>query len=122
MNTLVWIVSGLLALAFLAAGLGKIVQDRRALRERGMAYVDDFAPRSIKGIGVVEVLGAIGLILPWALDVAPVLTPLAAAGLTITMIAAVAVHVRRGERKEIVPPAVLGLLALFVAVVRFGQL
>ena len=122
MNTLVWIVSGLLALAFLAAGLGKIVQDRSALRERGMAYVDDFAPRSLQGIGVVEVLGAIGLVLPWALDVAPVLTPLAAAGLTITMIAAVAVHVRRGERKEIVPPAVLGLLALFVAVVRFGQL
>ncbi len=121
MNVLVWVVSAVLAAAFLGAGLLKASQPKDKLRER-MAWVDDFAPRGIKGIGAAEALGAVGLILPWALDIVPVLTPLAASGLFLTMVGAVLVHVRRGERKEIAPPAVLGLLSLFVAVARFAQL
>lgn len=123
MDVLVWVVSGLLAVAFLAAGALKLTQPREALVAKGQAYAQDLAPATLKGIGLAEALGAVGLVLPWALDVAPVLTPLAATGLAVTMAGAVVVHVRRGDRpKELVPAAVLGLLSLFVAVARFGQL
>ena len=119
MNVVVWIVSGLLAVAFLGAGLAKITQPKEKLRER-QPYVDDFSQPAVRGIGAAEVVAAIALVLPWLLDVAPVLTPLAAAGLVLLMIGAVLTHVRRKEM--FVPPLVLGLLALFVAVVRFSQL
>jgi len=122
-DVLVWVVSGVVAVAFLAAGALKLTQPRQTLVAKGQAYAEDFSANAVKGIGLAEVLGAVGLILPWALDVAPVLTPLAATGLALTMAGAVVVHVRRGdERKELVPGLVLGLLALFVAVARFAQL
>lgn len=121
MNTVIWVISALLAAAFFAAGLQKILQPKEKLRER-TPYVDDFSQNTVRGIGVAEVLGAVGLILPWALDIAPVLTPLAASGLVVVMVGAVLTHVRRKEQREIVPPLVLGALALLVAVVRFSQL
>jgi len=68
------------------------------------------------------VLGALGVVLPWLLDVAPVLTPLAATGLALTMLGAMVVHTRRGERPALVPNAVLLALAAAVAVLRFSQL
>ena len=74
----------------------------------------------MKIIGALEVAGAIGLILPWLLDIAPILTPIAALGLVLTMLGAAIVHLRRGETQMIVPNIVLGLLALFVALGRFG--
>ncbi len=116
-----WVVSAILAAVFLGAGLAKVAQPRDKLRPR-MPWVEDFAPRGVKGIGAAEALGAVGLILPWALDILPVLTPLAASGLALTMLGAVVVHLRRGERNAVAPPVVLGLLALFVAVTRFAQL
>jgi len=122
-DVLVWVVSGVLAVAFLAAGALKLTQPKEALVAKGQGYAQDLTPATLKGIGLAEVLGAVGLILPWALDVAPVLTPLAAAGLALTMAGAVVVHLRRGDQpKELVPGLVLGLLSLFVAVARFGQL
>ena len=123
MDVLVWVVSGVLAAAFLAAGALKLTQPKEAMVAKGQAYAEDFSTNAIKGIGLAEVLGAVGLILPWALDLLPVLTPLAATGLAVTMAGAVVVHLRRGDqRKELVPGLVLGLLSLFVAVARFGQL
>jgi uncharacterized membrane protein YphA (DoxX/SURF4 family) len=72
----------------------------------------------VKGIGVLEVLGAIGLIVPAATGIAPILTPVAALGLALVMAAAVLVHVRRKE--QFASPLVLGVLALVVAVLRLG--
>ena len=120
MNITLWIIAGLLAAAFAAAGAMKLAQPKAKLAESGMAWTEDFSEGQVKLIGLVEVLGAIGLILPAALDIAPVLTPLAAAGLVITMLIAAVVHARRGETSSIPVTLVLGALAAFVAVMRFG--
>jgi len=120
MNIVLWIVAGLLALAFLAAGLMKALRPKEALVTSGLAWVEDFSPGMVKAIGVLEVLAAIGLILPAALDIAPIFVPLAALGLVLMMIGAVVVHVRRNEYQAIAPSAVLLLLSAFVAWGRFG--
>jgi len=120
MNITLWIIAGLLAAAFLAAGAMKLAQPKAKLAESGMAWTEDFSDSQVKLIGLVEVLGAIGLILPAALDIAPILTPLAAAGLALTMLGATVVHARRGEKSSIPVTLVLAALAAFVAVMRFG--
>ena len=120
MNITLWIIAGVLAAAFAAAGLMKLAQPKAKLAESGMAWTEDFTDGQVKLIGLVEVLGAIGLILPAALDIAPILTPIAAAGLTLTMLGATAVHARRGEKSNIPVTLVLAALAAFVAVMRFG--
>jgi hypothetical protein len=73
MNVAVWIVSGLLAAAYLFAGLNKATQPKTKL-VGNLPWAEDFTPATIKFIGIVEVLGAIGLILPWLTGIAPVLT------------------------------------------------
>ena len=120
MNIALWIVAGLLALAFLAAGAMKLAKSRAQLAESGMAWTEDFSDSQVKLIGLVEVLGALGLILPAALGIAEILTPLAAAGLALTMLGATVVHARRGEKSNIPVTLVLAALAAFVAVMRFG--
>ncbi len=119
MNIALWIIAGLLAAAFLLAGLMKLTQPKKKLAAN-MPWVEDFSAGQVKAIGMVEILGALGLILPAALDIAPILTPIAAAGLALTMVGAIANHLRRGENQMILPPIVLGLLAAFVAAMRFG--
>lgn len=120
MNLALWIVAGLLAVAFLFAGGTKVVRGREDLIKAGMGFVEDFPMGAVRAIGALEVLAAIGLILPAVLDIAPILVPLAATGLVLMMIGAIIVHLRRGETNGIVPSAVLLLLALFVAWGRFG--
>ena len=120
MNIALWVIAGLLAAAMLAAGSMKALKPKDELRAKGMNYVDDFSDGAIKAIGIAEVLGAIGLILPPAISVAPILAPIAAIALAALMIGAVTVHMRRGESKEAVPALVLGLLAIIVAWGRFG--
>jgi uncharacterized membrane protein YphA (DoxX/SURF4 family) len=66
------------------------------------------------------VLGALGLILPAAFDIAPILTPLAACGLAIIMIGAIITHTRRKEYQPVMINTVLLVLALLVAIFRFG--
>lgn len=124
MNILAWILSGLLAAAFLGAGAMKLATPRTKLLENPqMAWATDFTSPQIKAIAGLEVAGAIGLILPWLLDVAPVLTPLAAVGLALTMVGAIAVHARRGELKASLPVnGLLLVLTVVVAAVRFSQL
>lgn len=117
MNIALWIVQGILAAAFLMAGGMKLSQPKEKLATN-MAWVEDFAPNTIRLIGGLEVLGAIGLILPMALGILPVLTGVAAIGLVLSMIGAAVTHIRRGEMPMLAPNAVLGLLAAFVAVGR----
>jgi hypothetical protein len=112
----VWIVSGLLALANLLAGGLKLVRPREALIAI-QPWAGDFSARQIKGIGALEVLGAIGLILPPLLGVLPVLAGFAAVGIAALQVGALVTHVRRKE--PIVPNIVILALALFVAVTRF---
>lgn len=119
MNIVLWVIAGILALVFAAAGFMKATAPKEKLAEN-MDWVEDFSPGTIKLIGVVEVLGAIGLVLPAAVDIAPVLTPLAASGLALTMVLAAVTHLRRKEHQMILVNVVLGALALFVAIMRFG--
>ncbi|MEU4161767.1 DoxX family protein [Actinoplanes sp. NPDC026670] len=120
MNIVLWVIAGLLAAAFLGAGGMKLSQSKEKLAASGMAWTEDFSAGAVKAIGAAELLGAIGLILPALLDIAPVLVPLAATGLALTMIGAVVVHLRRGETQAIAPSAVLFVLSAIVAWGRFG--
>ena len=119
MNIVLWIIAGLLALAFLGAGLMKLSQPKEKLEAR-MGYVKDLSAGTVKTIGALEVLAAIGLILPAALGIVPVLVPLAATGLVLLMIGAAITHARRKEPQMIIGNAVLLILAAIVAWGRFG--
>lgn len=116
MNIVLWILQILLGLAFAGAGVMKLTVAKERVRDR-MPYVDDYTQGQIRGIGAVELLGGIGLILPWATGIAPILTPLAAVGLAITMVLAAQVHRRRKE--PIAVNLVLLAMAVIVAVGRF---
>lgn len=121
-NIALWIITALLAAAFVFAGSSKLGMRKEKLAEMGMKYVEDFSAGTVKLIGVAELLGALGLILPWATGIAPVLTPVAAVGLVVLMIGAAATHARRKEAKAVPANLVLLVLAAFVAIGRFTQL
>jgi hypothetical protein len=110
MTYALWIVQGLLALIFLFSGGMKLVQPLEVLTEQ-MPLPGLF----VRFIGVAEVLGAIGLILPGLLRIRPGLTPLAAAGLVIIMIGATVLTLAGGEVVLALIPLVVGLLSAFVA-------
>ncbi len=120
MNVVLWIVAGVLAAAFLGAGLMKLGQPKKKLADSGMGWTEDFSDGAVKAIGALEVLGALGLILPAVFDVATVLVPIAATGLALLMLGAAATHARRKEPQMIVANVVLFALAVFVAWGRFG--
>jgi len=112
-----WILNALLAVAFLGAGLLKITRPKPALAAAGMGWTDDYTTGRIKAIGAAEVVGAVGLILPLATGIAPILTPIAATALAIIMIGAVVTHVRRKENAT--PSLVLAVLSIASAVLGF---
>ena len=117
MKIAVWIVSGLLAVAFLFAGLFKLLASTADLE----ASAQGVPVILLRIAGTAEVLGAIGLILPAATRVLPILTPLAAAGLTLVMIGATITNVIIGEYAIMLQTIVMWVLAAWVAVVRFRQ-
>jgi uncharacterized membrane protein len=120
-NIALWVVQGLLAAVYLAAGLMKVVRPREQMvASGGFEWAKDMTDGAVKAIGAVEVLGALGLILPQLTGIAPVLTPIAAVGLVIVQVLAMRVHLKLGERKSLPVNAVLLLLAAFVAVGRFA--
>lgn len=120
MNVALWIISALLAAAFAGAGAMKLATPRAQLQPK-MGWVADVSDGQVKAIGALELLGAIGLILPAAVDIAPILVPIAAVGLALTMAGAFVVHLRRKDPMQVaMAPVVLGLLAVVVAVGRFG--
>ncbi len=118
MNTALWVVQILLGLTFLMSGLLKISQPAERLG-KVMKWVQDFPPQIVKLIGVLELLGAIGVVLPALTGILPWLTPLAALGLALTMIGAALTHLRRKETPMIAINVVLLLLAAFVIYGRF---
>lgn len=120
MNVALWIVAGLLAAVFLMAGMMKVAQPNEKLKE-SQAWVEDFSPGIVKEIGVLEMLAAVGLVLPPLVDVAPILAPIAASGLAVTMVGAAVTHARRGgEGQMIMGNLMLLALLVLVAVGRFA--
>lgn len=120
MNVVLWILASVLAVAFLAAGAMKLTRSKEQLAAAGQGWVEDFGPGTIKAIGVLEVLAALGLILPGLLGVAPVLVPLAASGIVLLMIGAIITHLRRKEAPMVIVNVVLLAMAAVVAWGRFG--
>jgi hypothetical protein len=108
-NRALWIVQGLLAALFLFAGGMKLITPVEML-----AVMSPFPGEFIRFIGICEVLGALGLILPYALRIFPVLTPLAAAGLVVIMLGATVTTLAIGGGLLALPTLVFGLLAALV--------
>ena len=113
MNVVLWIAHVLRALMFLIHG--RTMVQPPAQVQAGMSYVQDLSPGLRRFISVVEILASIGLVLPPLVNIAPILAPIAAAGLVIVMLLAAAYHVPRRERPNIVLNLGLAPLALFVA-------
>jgi uncharacterized membrane protein YphA (DoxX/SURF4 family) len=116
MNLALWVLQGLTALAFIAAGAMKVTQPLDKLKS-GMPQLP---PTGVRLIGIAEILGGIGLILPAATGIAPILTPVAAACLAIVMVGAAIFHVNLGEASRAVAPVVLLFLVVIVAYGRFA--
>ncbi|PJJ65534.1 DoxX family protein [Compostimonas suwonensis] len=109
-----WIVTALLALVFLGSGGAKAFIAKPRLQSQ-MGWVNDYSATSVKAIGILEIIGAFGLVLPVATGIAPILTPIAALALVVIMIGATVVHARRGETALAISNSVLVLLLLFAA-------
>ena len=95
-----WVLAGLLALFFLYGGGVKVVRTIDRLRPM-MGWVDDVPPALVRAIGVLEVLGAVGLVLPPLTGIAPGLALVAAVGLLLVQVGGTVVHLRRGEARVI---------------------
>ena len=120
MNIALWIVQVLLAALFLFAGGQKLMLSRGALIQTPMGgYAKKYSANVLKLLGALEVLGAIGLILPWLTGILPWLTPLAATGLALVMVGATYVRLTRKETQLAIGTIVFFLMSLFVAYGRF---
>jgi DoxX-like family len=122
MNVALWIAAGLLSVVLLGSSAKMFVPKEKmvGMMGAGSRWVEDFSPGALKAIGFLEFLGAVGLILPAALDIAPVLVPIAASGAALLFVGAVIMRLRRGEKATIVVDLVYLALAVFVAWGRFG--
>jgi uncharacterized membrane protein YphA (DoxX/SURF4 family) len=117
MNIALWIVQMLLAGMFLMAGVMKVFQYERA--KASLSWVKDLPRGLVTFIGISELLGGLGLLLPAISGILPWLTPLAGAGLALVMLLAIGFHASRREGQAIGFNAVLLVLAAFVAYGRF---
>ena len=115
MNTMLWVAQSLLAALFLFSGVMKSTQSEQKLVASGQTGVEGLPRSLIRFIGISEILGAAGLVLPLLSDVMPVLTPLAATGLGLIMILAAIVHYRRDEKRTALQNLSILLVCLFVA-------
>ena len=115
MNIALWIIQILLALLFLFAGGSKLVMSTETLQRLASPNQVQLPMLFIRFIGVVEVLGALGLVLPGLLRIKKGLTPLAAIGLTIVMIGAVIIVMAGDGIKMAITPLIVLLLCVFVA-------
>ncbi|OAH16393.1 DoxX family protein [Streptomyces jeddahensis] len=120
MNIVLWVLQGTLAAVFLAAGLPKIAKPREELVAPMGEWVNSFPAPGIKLLGLVEVLGAVGLVVPPLAGVAPVLSPVAAVGIIVIMVGAIVAHARESAGSKIAMNIVLGVLAAVVVWGRFG--
>lgn len=111
-----WVATGLLAVVFLGSGAFKLVKSKAAMDQAGMTYVRDMPAWSLKLIGLAELAGALGLVLPPVLDRNLDLVATSAGLLGALMFGAVVIHARR--REPFVVPLVLMVVAWVVCVLR----
>jgi uncharacterized membrane protein YphA (DoxX/SURF4 family) len=109
-----WIVNVFAAIGFLGTGSLKAFVSKPRLRGMGLTWTDDFAAPVVRLLGVAELVGAVGLIVPLATRILPLLSPIAAVCLAVLMVGAISVHVRR---KENFTPALVMLVASIASAV-----
>ena len=119
LNVALWVCQILLAALFGYSGLMKSAKTKPELVEMGQTAAEDLSPDAIRFIGIMEILGTIGIILPLLTGVFPILTPLAAIGFGIIMILAAVFHFRRSEKATVLLNLLILLLCAFVAYGRF---
>src|SRR5579875_2601722 len=117
MNTALWIAQGILV-TFIMAGIIKMIQPKEKMKAR-MPWVNDYSAVQVKMIGLAELLGGIGLVLPWLTGILPFLTPIAAVGLGLIMFLAALYHYKHKEYGAIAFNSIFLALAAFVAYGRF---
>jgi len=122
MNIALWIGQILLAIIFAGSGSFKISQSKERLIELGQTGVVFFPLPAIRLIAALELVGAIGIIVPWATGIAPILTPLAAVGFALLMVGAAISHSLLREPRNVATNAAIFALAVFVAYGRFANL
>jgi uncharacterized membrane protein YphA (DoxX/SURF4 family) len=120
MDLALWIIAAALAAVFAASGLMKLFMAKEKLIGSGFGWAETFSPAAIRLIGVAEIAGAIGLILPAAVHIASVLVPIAAVGLVLVMVGAATVHARRKEFPMVAGNTILLVFAAVIALARFG--
>mgnify|MGYP003676877929 FL=1 len=114
MNILLWIAQGLLGALFIMVGLMKTFQPIEEIA-KSLPWVAEYSSSLVRFIGISELLGGIGLLLPSILKVQPKLTVWAAYGLTLVMILAAIFHISRGEYSGVIANLIIGLVAAFIA-------
>ncbi|MDF2649994.1 DoxX family protein [Paenibacillus sp. NPDC093718] len=121
MNLALWIATGLLTVVALSSGINKTFLPKEKLAKYPFGgWVEDFSVGFLKTIGVLEILAAVGLILPAVIGIAPVLVPVTAVCWVLVMIGAIIIHLRYGDVKPVVGNLIYLALAAFIAWGRFG--
>jgi len=122
METFIWSCQIVLALGFLYSGVCKTFLEKNKIISMGQTGVRDISVFSMRWIGILELLGAAGIILPWSMNRIPILTPITAVCFAILMIFAARVHYKLNEPKNMLNNLLLFLLSIAVAYFRFRQL
>lgn len=122
MNIFIWILQGFLAILFFYSGLMKSTKSEAELIAIGQTGVRGYSRNFIRFIGITELLGAAGIILPWALNIIPMLTPFTACCFAFVMVFAFRAHVQLGEGKQAAFNTLVFLVCILVAIVRSGLL
>ncbi|MBT2496183.1 DoxX family protein [Microbacterium sp. ISL-59] len=122
MNIALWIITGVLAVAFASGAAGQLLLPKERYRALGPSqhWADDFSAGKIKAIGTIKLIGVIGLVVPPLVGVAVILSPLAACGLALLMSGAATTRFRRSEWGYMVGDVTFLLAFAFVAWGRFA--
>ncbi len=120
LNISLWVAQVVLAAMFLMTGLMKTTQPLEELG-KSMQWVNDVSQGLVRFVGVSELLGGIGLLLPALLRIKPMLTPLAALGLFTIMVFAFIYHITKGEYEMLGINVILGAIAFFIAWGRYKK-
>ncbi|MGK6344365.1 DoxX family protein [Chryseobacterium sp. DT-3] len=121
MNTILWIIQGLLSAFFIMPGYGKITGSKeKHVADGHLKSTSSIIP--IRILGVLELSGCIGIIVSWFTGIAPILTPMAAASFCLIMVAGIFVHCKKQEYKMLPMLIIIFMLSAMVAYFRFAAL
>ncbi len=120
MNTLLWILQGLMAFIFMFSGINKSIFSEKQLVEKGQTGVEGLSLPLIRFIGISEILGALGIVLPYLLNILPILTAISALGFAVIMIPAGYIHYNRKEYKNVLVNIAIFIVCLTIAYCRFS--